>query len=147
MTDMHQQTWSNATCSNATGPSGPCAFADAAGIRLAKTAEAIGMQVIGLNSKSSRADLEALLQTADIVSLHCSLTPKTHHLIGYILNPTHSAPYTHHQTVYRGGGGRGGMALISLGRIGGCMAACVMHRHCMCFECMPQINSVLQKCC
>ena len=62
------------------------------------------MQVIGLNSKSSRADLEALLQTADIVSLHSSLTPKTHHLIGYILNPTHSAPYTHHQTVYRGGG-------------------------------------------
>ena len=51
-------------------------------MRLAKTAEAIGMKVVGLNSKSSRADLEVLLQTADIVSLHCSLTPKTHNLIG-----------------------------------------------------------------
>lgn len=56
--------------------------ANAAGMRLAKTAEAIGMKVIGLNSKSSRADLEAVLQTADFVSLHCSLTPQTHHLIG-----------------------------------------------------------------
>lgn len=52
------------------------------GVRLAKTAEAIGMKVIGLTSTSSRAELEALLQTADIVSLHCSLTPKTHGLIG-----------------------------------------------------------------
>ena len=55
---------------------------DDAGMRLAKTAEAIGMKVIGLNSRSSQAELKALLQTADIVSLHCSLTPKTHHLIG-----------------------------------------------------------------
>lgn len=56
--------------------------AECSGVRLAKTAEAIGMKVTGLNSKSSRAELEALLQTADIVSLHCSLTPKTHGLIG-----------------------------------------------------------------
>jgi len=53
-----------------------------AGTRLARTAEAIGMIVMGLNSKSSRSDLEAMLQVADVVSLHCSLTPKTHHLIG-----------------------------------------------------------------
>jgi len=53
-----------------------------AGTRLAKTAEAIGMSVRGLNSKSSQSDLEAMLQEADIISLHCSLTPKTHHLIG-----------------------------------------------------------------
>lgn len=53
-----------------------------AGTRLAKTAEAIGMVVMGLNSKSSRSDLEAMLQVADVVSLHCSLTPKTHNLIG-----------------------------------------------------------------
>ncbi|KAL3134120.1 hypothetical protein ABBQ32_008542 [Trebouxia sp. C0010 RCD-2024] len=52
------------------------------GVRLAKTAEAIGMKVTGLTSSSTRAELEALLQTADIVSLHCSLTPKTHGLIG-----------------------------------------------------------------
>ena len=53
-----------------------------AGTRLAKTAEAIGMTVMGVNSKSSRSDLEDMLQVADVVSLHCSLTPKTHHLIG-----------------------------------------------------------------
>ena len=52
------------------------------GKRLAKTAEAIGMRVIGTNSKSSRLDLESLLQQADIVSLHCPVTPKTHQLIG-----------------------------------------------------------------
>ena len=68
---------------NATWPK-----ADIAGMRLAKTAEAIGMKVTGLNSKSSRADLEAVLQTADIISLHCSLTPKTHNLIGYIPSPS-----------------------------------------------------------
>lgn len=54
----------------------------AIGTRLARTAEAIGMMVMGLNSKSSGSDLEAMLQVADVVSLHCSLTPKTHHLIG-----------------------------------------------------------------
>ena len=53
-----------------------------AGTRLAKTAEAIGMTVIGTNSRSNRSDLENLLQQSDIVSLHCPVTSKTHHLIG-----------------------------------------------------------------
>lgn len=50
--------------------------------RLAKTAEAIGMHVMGLNSKSTTEQLTSLLQQADIVSVHCPLTPKTHHLLG-----------------------------------------------------------------
>ena len=53
-----------------------------AGNRLAKTAEAIGMHVMGLNSKSTTEQLTSLLQQADIVSVHCPLTPKTNHLLG-----------------------------------------------------------------
>lgn len=54
----------------------------AAGTRLAKTAEAIGMNVIGLDSKSTSAQLTSLLQQADVVSIHCPLTPKTQNLLG-----------------------------------------------------------------
>ena len=58
------------------------AYGCSAGTRLAKTAEAIGMHVMGLNSKSSSAQLTSLLQQADVVSLHCPLMPTTHNLIG-----------------------------------------------------------------
>lgn len=77
-------------CSSSSLKSFPCAlltkdciaYEYSAGTRLAKTAEAIGMHVIGLNSKSSSAQLTSLLQQADVVSIHCPLTPTTRNLIG-----------------------------------------------------------------
>ena len=52
------------------------------GVRVAKVAEAMGMTVIGLNSRSSQEDLFQMLQQADVISLHCPLTPDTYHLLG-----------------------------------------------------------------
>ena len=54
---------------------------------VAKIAGAFGMQVIIANrpggvAEPGRVDLERLLETADIVSLHCPLTPATRGLIG-----------------------------------------------------------------
>ncbi|KXZ48723.1 hypothetical protein GPECTOR_25g306 [Gonium pectorale] len=48
---------------------------------LAKAAQGLGMEVIGVTSRSSRADLEALLAASHVVSLHCPLTPATRGLI------------------------------------------------------------------
>ncbi len=40
------------------------------------------MTVVGTSSRSSREELEALLSAADIISVHCPLTPATQDLIG-----------------------------------------------------------------
>ena len=40
------------------------------------------MTVVGTTSRSSRSDLEAVLRVADVISVHCPLTPATHELIG-----------------------------------------------------------------
>jgi len=53
------------------------------GSRLARAGEALGMEVVGVRSTSSRAELEALLARADFVSLHCPLTPATRGLLGH----------------------------------------------------------------
>jgi phosphoglycerate dehydrogenase-like enzyme len=52
------------------------------GSRLAVAAEALGMEVIGVRSTSSRADLEALLARSDFISLHLPLRPATRGLLG-----------------------------------------------------------------
>ena len=59
------------------------------GRRVAQIALAFGMKVKALTSKPAetlpegiqKAKLKELLQTSDIISLHCPLTPDTHHLI------------------------------------------------------------------
>lgn len=53
-----------------------------AGCKLARTAEAMDIIVIGTRSASSRHDLEALLRAADIISLHCPLTEATRNILG-----------------------------------------------------------------
>ncbi|GLC46125.1 hypothetical protein PLESTB_001192700 [Pleodorina starrii] len=49
---------------------------------LAEAARGLGMQVLGVTSRSPRSDLEHLLAASHIVSLHCPLTPATRGLIG-----------------------------------------------------------------
>ncbi len=59
------------------------------GRRVAEIALAFGMKVKAMTSKSAnalpagieKAELEALLATSDVISLHCPLTDATHHLI------------------------------------------------------------------
>lgn len=59
------------------------------GKRVAQIALAFGMKVKALTSKPAdalpngiqKADLHELFQTSDVISLHCPLTPDTHHLI------------------------------------------------------------------
>ena len=59
------------------------------GRRVAQIALAFGMKVKTLTSKPAealpegiqKAELKELLQTSDVISLHCPLTPDTHHLI------------------------------------------------------------------
>jgi glycerate dehydrogenase len=59
----------------------------AIGSRFATVAECLGMEVVGLDRKGSaaskwpRLDLEELLATSDVVSLHCPLTEKTRKMI------------------------------------------------------------------
>ena len=59
------------------------------GRRVAQIALAFGMKVKALTSKPAetlpegiqKAELKELFQTSDVISLHCPLTPDTHHLI------------------------------------------------------------------
>jgi len=50
------------------------------GRQLATAAEALGMRVLGVTSRSPTEDFHALLAEADVVSLHCPLTSRTEHL-------------------------------------------------------------------
>jgi glyoxylate reductase len=50
------------------------------GSAVARRAEGFGMEVIA-TTRSGGLPLEELLERADFVSLHCPLTPETHHLI------------------------------------------------------------------
>ncbi|KAF8058046.1 gyaR [Scenedesmus sp. PABB004] len=52
------------------------------GRRLQAAAEGLGMRVLATRSGSGRAELEALLRAADVVSLHTQLTAQTQGLIG-----------------------------------------------------------------
>ena len=51
------------------------------GDAVARRADGFGMETIH-SSRSSGVALEELLERADVVSLHCPLTPQTRHLIG-----------------------------------------------------------------
>ena len=61
------------------------------GQAVARIARAMGMQVMALSSKSSQElaalgaakaeSLEQLFRQSDVLSLHCPLTPETHHLV------------------------------------------------------------------
>ena len=59
------------------------------GSAVARLAEAFGMKVVAYTSKSQtelpcgvrKVSLEELFSTSDVVSLHCPLTPDTHHLV------------------------------------------------------------------
>ena len=60
------------------------------GSRVAQIAQAFGMKVKAMTGKRQedlpkgveKVTLQELLSTSDVVSLHCPLTEKTHHLIG-----------------------------------------------------------------
>lgn len=59
------------------------------GTAVARLAQAFGMRVVYTNGSGPRLDvalewlpLQRLLESSDAVSLHCPLTPETHHLIG-----------------------------------------------------------------
>lgn len=61
------------------------------GTAVARLAQAFGMKVMAVSSKSDEAlhemgitraeSYETLFATADVLSLHCPLTPETHHLV------------------------------------------------------------------
>ena len=52
------------------------------GSRFARAAEAIGMRALSIRSRTPRADFLAMCTVADVVSVHCPLTPDTRGLIG-----------------------------------------------------------------
>ncbi|MCW2633635.1 MAG: gyaR [Blastococcus sp.] len=62
------------------------------GMAVARRAAAFGMRILATGSRASSAeahalgvqpaDLSRLLAESDVVTLHCPLTPQTHHLIG-----------------------------------------------------------------
>jgi lactate dehydrogenase-like 2-hydroxyacid dehydrogenase len=62
------------------------------GMAVARRAAAFNMRILATGSRATSdeavgygvqaVDLEALLRESDVVSLHCPLTPDTHHLIG-----------------------------------------------------------------
>ncbi|GIL88112.1 hypothetical protein Vretimale_13972 [Volvox reticuliferus] len=49
---------------------------------LAAAAQGLGMKVMGVTSRSTRPELEQLLRSSHVVSLHCPLTSSTQGLIG-----------------------------------------------------------------
>ncbi|NJL23619.1 MAG: dihydrofolate reductase, partial [Leptolyngbyaceae cyanobacterium SM1_3_5] len=51
------------------------------GSRVARLAEAIGMQVEFVNSRSSAAEIDRLISTCDILSLHLPATAQSRHLV------------------------------------------------------------------
>ena len=51
------------------------------GSRLARAAEALGMRVLGARSTTSRAALLAMCTQADVLSVHCPVTPTTRGLV------------------------------------------------------------------
>ncbi len=54
------------------------------GSEMARLAEAFGMEIVHAGGRGSyeRVELPELLERSHVVSLHCPLTPATHHLIG-----------------------------------------------------------------
>lgn len=52
------------------------------GSRLSRAAEALGMRALGIASRTPRADFLAMCTIADVVSVHCPLTPATRGLFG-----------------------------------------------------------------
>ncbi|MEZ4296458.1 MAG: NAD(P)-dependent oxidoreductase [Polyangiaceae bacterium] len=52
------------------------------GSRVARAAEGLGMRVLSARSSTSRSELLAMCTQADVVSVHCPLTPGTRGLIG-----------------------------------------------------------------
>lgn len=50
------------------------------GDAVARRAEAFGMRVVH-HSRSGGVPLDELLRSSDVISLHCPLTPETHHLV------------------------------------------------------------------
>jgi glyoxylate reductase len=91
----------------------------AIGQAVAARAAAFGMEVVhhsrrgpGAVGPSNRVELSDLLYTSDIVTLHCPLTPQTHHLIdddalrqmndtAYLIN-TARGPVVDEEALYRG---------------------------------------------
>ncbi|MDI1476185.1 2-hydroxyacid dehydrogenase [Polyangium sp. y55x31] len=52
------------------------------GTALARIAEALGMRILAARSTTSPEDLLDLASRADVISIHCPLTPKTRGLVG-----------------------------------------------------------------
>ena len=52
------------------------------GSEVARLGAALGMRVVSTSRSGGDVDLDELLRTADVVTLHTPLTPETHHLIG-----------------------------------------------------------------
>jgi phosphoglycerate dehydrogenase-like enzyme len=52
------------------------------GSRLSRAAEALGMRALEVHSRTARADFLAMCTVADVVSVHCPLTPETRGLVG-----------------------------------------------------------------
>lgn len=51
---------------------------------MAAAARALGLNVVGITSRSSRSQLEALLRESDIISLNCPLNKHTLNLLGCV---------------------------------------------------------------
>lgn len=52
------------------------------GSRVAELARAFGMNVLLINSKTSREELRKALSVSDFITLHCPLNASTYHLLG-----------------------------------------------------------------